>query len=354
MTANLPSWWANPARATVTWPGQLDSTGMTGPTRGQAQRGLWRRTSHGWYVRSAVPVTVEQRIAEARPLLLDESAAVTGWAALRWLGAAWSDGTAPDGQRPLDVDVVTNGRHARPHRGFRISAARLPQPGGAGVVDGLRITSPVRAVCFQMQNALDLRRAVEQIDVAAYNDLVSIAEVAEHVSKLTGRRGVRQCRAAVELATENAWSPREVGFRLVWELDAGLPRPLCNVPLFDRGGNLIGTPDLLDLEAGVVGEYDGALHLQGAQRARDVRREALFRNHGLEYVTMLAGDLPDPSGVVRRIHEARSRARFSTPDERTWTEKPPPWWTPTGTVAQRRALTDLQRKRFLGSRLRAA
>ena len=54
--------------------------------------------------------------------------------------------------------------------------------------------------------------------------------------------------------------------RLVWELDAGHPRPLCNVPLFDRHGRHLATPDLVDPGAGVVGEYDGAVHLTGAQR----------------------------------------------------------------------------------------
>jgi hypothetical protein len=294
---------------------------------------------------------VEQRIAEAAPLA-GGAGAVTGWAALRWLGAAWFDGTERD-QTLLGIDVLTGGRWVRQQPGYNQSMESC-SPALTGVVDDLRITSPVWATCFAMRHARSLRDAVVVADMAAYNDLASLNEVAELVATIPGARGITRCRAALDLANENTWSPREVDFRLIWELGAGMSRALCNVPLFDRAGNLIGTPDLLDLEAGIVGEYDGALHLQGAQRARDVRREARFRSHGLEYVTMLAGDIPDPSGVTRRIHEARRRALFTPGTERSWTISQPAWWTSTSTVAQRRALTSSQRARFLSFRLRAA
>ena len=39
------------------------------------------------------------------------------------------------------------------------------------------------------------------------------------------------------------------------------------------------TPDLLDEEAGVAGEYDGAIHLEDGPRRRDLDREALYRDH---------------------------------------------------------------------------
>ena len=51
--------------------------------------------------------------------------------------------------------------------------------------------------------------------------------------------------------------------RLVWVMDAGLPTPLCNEPVFSLDGQLLGYPDLFDPEAGSVGEYDGADHKDG-------------------------------------------------------------------------------------------
>jgi len=353
MSADKPPWWENPRRTSVVWPTRIDPDGETGPTRHQARRSRWRPTSHGFYVPAHVEVTPEQRIAEAHPLLPRPFAAVTGWAALRWLGSAWLDGSGRAADELLDVQIVTGGFHARRQRGFEISEERLNWRDLIDV-DGLRITSPVRSVCFLMRYAASVREAVRVLDLAAYNDLVSIAEVRAYAEGLGGWTGMPQLRAALELADENAWSPREVDLRLIWELDAGLNRPLCNRPIFDLRGNLIGAADVLDVENGIVGEYDGSLHLEGAQRARDVRREARFRSHGLEYVTMLNSDLSDPSGVVERTLSARQRARRSAQGERAWTVRPPPWWTPTLTVDQRRALTQSQRERLLAIRRRAA
>ena len=115
--------------------------------------------------------------------------------------------------------------------------------------------------------------------------------------------------------------------RLVWIIDAGLPPPVCNRPIFDLSGRLLGYPDLLDPLAGVVGEYDGADHLARDRRRSDAEREHLFRDHGLEYFELVRGDLQDTPRVVRRMHHTRARARFLPPDQRAWTLEPPPWWS---------------------------
>jgi hypothetical protein len=105
--------------------------------------------------------------------------------------------------------------------------------------------------------------------------------------------------------------------------------------------------------AGVVGEYDGALHLAGEQRASDVRRMEAFRAVGLETFTMLSSDLPRRRQMADRMIAARKRALWLAESVRPWTIEPPPWWTPTVTVAQRRALSDDERRRWLRLRLRA-
>jgi hypothetical protein len=123
--------------------------------------------------------------------------------------------------------------------------------------------------------------------------------------------------------------------------------------VFDLGGRFVGTPDLLDPISGVAGEYDGALHLEGAQRARDVRRESLFRATGLEYVTMLAADLAEPAAFVTGLWQAYARATRLPVADRAWTAELPAWWIPTFTVEQRRGLDEHQRERLLRLRLRA-
>src|SRR3954447_802486 len=67
-------------------------------------------------------------------------------------------------------------------------------------------------------------------------------------------------RAALDLASEDSRSPNETRMRLVWVLDAGLPVPAVNQPVYDLDGRLLGVADLLDVAAGVVGEYDGEDH----------------------------------------------------------------------------------------------
>ena len=236
-----------------------------------------------------------------------------------------------------DVVLATGSNDVLPQSGIRICQERL-NPRDLTEHDGLRITTPVRSLCFECRYADSVREAVVAIDMVAYDDLVSIDELTAYALAHPGWTGIPRCRDAILLADENSWSPWETRMRLIWMLDAGLPRPLCNTPVFDRSGTHIGTPDLLDVEAGVVGEYDGALHLERAQRARDVRREERFRAHGLEYLTMLAGDSADPGRLVDRMISTRRRAKWMAPSSRPWTITPPPWWTPRDTVTERRRL----------------
>jgi len=220
-------------------------------------------------------------------------------------------------------------------------------------LDGIRVTNAFRSTCFEMRYASSDRLAVVALDMAAYSDLVSLDQMWSYALAHAGWTGIPRCRRAVLLGDENAWSPPEVLMRLVWHLDGGHPRPQCNVPVFDKQGHHLGTPDLIDPAAGVVGEYEGSLHLAGQQRAADIRREAVFRQAGLEVVTMVAADLNDPSDFMTRLDAAYRRARHEATSTRSWTIEPPPWWIPTSTVAQRRALDADKRGRWLRHRLAA-
>jgi hypothetical protein len=111
----------------------------------------------------------------------------------------------------------------------------------------------------------------------------------------------------------------------VWLLDAGLPPPLCNRPVFSLDGRLLGIPDLLDPAAGLVGEYDGADHLRRDRRRRDITREQRYRDHGLEYFTVVRGDLSDRPAVVRRMCAARQRALQRSETAPLWTIDEPAW-----------------------------
>lgn len=290
----------------------------------------------------------DQRIVEAGHALHD-LASVTGWAALRWMGALWFDGIAQDGvtQRPVVIAV----RHGsvRSQDGIKVTSEFIP-PRDRQVVDDLQVTVPVCATAYEARYAPDVRSAVRAIDMAAAADLVSIEEMRQYAELLYHWTGIQMLRDALDLADENVWSPLEVDLLLDWQLAAGFPRPLANRPVFDLQGRFVGTPDLLDPVAGVVGQYDGRLHAVAGRRARDLRTEDAFREVGLEYFTMVAEDRADQARTVRRMRAARARAAFLPPDQRLWTIDPPTWWVPTHTVDLRRSLTPAQRERWLGYR----
>jgi hypothetical protein len=259
----------------------------------------------------------------------------------------------PNGQRALEVDLATCYQDIRNQPGYRVWQERLT-PGELVELDGVRVTAAVRSLLFMMRYAVSLREAVVCFDMAAYADLVSRAEMTAYALSHPGWTGIPQARAALLYVSENSWSPWETRLRLIWVLDAGLPIPSCNRPIFDRQGRLLGTPDLLDLESGTVGEYDGSLHLAGTQRSRDEQREEMFRDHGLEPFHILAGDMADRRRVVDRMHAARARARWEPAERRAWTVEPPAWWRETHTVQLRRALDAEARDRLLRHRRSAS
>ncbi|MEO5852278.1 MAG: hypothetical protein ABIQ15_07175 [Nocardioides sp.] len=310
----------------------------------------WRRTSRGFYVPRDTGDTAEQRIVEAG-VVLPAYGGVTGWASLRWQGGAWFDGRRPDGTTLL-VPLAIGNSKVRVQESFALSAERL-LPRDILVVDGLRVTEPVRSVCFEARYAVGVRDAVTWLDMAAYSDLCSVAECVAYAGYLNGWTGVPRLRQALPLVEENSWSPLETRARLVWVLDAGLAPPLCNAPIFDRAGRHLLTPDLLDVEAGLVGEYDGSLHLEGRQRRRDRDRLEIYRSLGLEVVTIFSGDLVDRDRLASRILAAYRRCLREPESRRAWTTRLPAWWIRTDTVAHRRALDDDQRARLLRIRRKA-
>ena len=330
------------------WPSAVDPSGVSGPTRGRARGKAWRLSSYGQYVPADVDGTrVEQRIVEAAALLRGWGG-VTGWAALRWLGGVWFNGLAEDGSTTLPVPLAAARNHPISEQpGVLVSNAGVPLHQVVRA-DGLRVTTPLRSLTFEMRRSGSVLGAARAFAMAAYNDLVSIDELVDFTEReLNAKTGVGTVRAAIPFLTENAWSPMEPEMLHLWVVEARCPTPLFNVPIFGLDGRHIATPDLLDPVSGVAGEYDGSLHLVGAQRALDVGREGAVRRVGLELVTMVSGDRARPAGFIQRLHDAYARAERLAVSDRLWTLEQPRWWTDTSTVAARRGLTDAQRQTAL-------
>lgn len=299
------------------------------------------------------PTDPLQRVVESATQL-PPYGGVTGWAGLRWIGGVWFGGVSRAGELQ-DVPVaVSSGNRMRPREGLIVSQ-EVVTPRNLMRHDGVRVTGPLWSVAYEMRKAATDEAAVVAFDMAAFSDLVSIAELRDYVDKdLVARQGVERVRRMLPLLDENSWSPMEPVMRLTWQGLVDGVDVLMNRPVFDRHGRFVGTPDGIDPRAGVYGMYDGALHLAGEVRHQDVAKEAAYRALGLEGVTMMAGDLVDRAAFEHRLRQAYARAARRPGEDRLWSLETPGWWLDTTTVAARRALSAYDRRRLLAHRRRAA
>ncbi len=128
----------------------------------------------------------------------------------------------------------------------------------------MRVTVPHRAVFDGVRHARDLSEAVAFIDACAHSPWIDCAALSDYLLTRPGARRIAFIRQAVEFADAASRSPWESRLRVFYVTVAGLPKPTVNVPIFDLDGRLLGIADLLDEEAGLVTEFDGAQHRGGA------------------------------------------------------------------------------------------
>lgn len=301
-----------------------DPSGQRGPTRGQAQRGRWRRVARAHYVPVDAPRCVEQRIVE-EAVRLDGRGAVTGWASLRAHGAAYFEGCAGDSDAPLPVPLISP-RQLSDTTASCSSRASLPED-EVVIVHGIRCTRVERALSDEIERIGEIREAVVAIDMACAARVTSLRRLRIYAhARLRGARR-DHLLSAVSLADENSRSPQETRMRLVWMLDAQLPRPVCNPIVYTLSGDVIGSPDILDPASGVAGEYDGAVHRSRSRHRRDVERGERFRRQDIETFTIVGGDSTQTQ--VERMRAAHARSVQNGERPRTWTLTPPPGaWVP--------------------------
>ncbi len=304
-------------------PTALDPDSRLGPTRSRARGGRWVSVGSGHHRPADAPDVVEQRILDVA-VRLGPAGAVTGWAALRLLGAAFFDGVGRTGA-VLGVPLRSPDRQLR--AGPELVAIRGRAGSERTVVAGVRVVSPELALLDHARAEPDDRELVVAIDMACAASLTSLRRITAFLATRPRAPGVRRLRWALRWAHEKSLSPGEPRLRLIWVLDAGRPLPLCNKPVFDLHGRVLAVPDLLDPDAGVTGEYNGSIHRRAAAARRDAERDAALRRHGLETMAAVGADVHDRDLVVERIDAAYARALRLPTEERTWTLTPPPGWT---------------------------
>jgi hypothetical protein len=331
--------YTRPIFANVVWPRPRSELLAAGIKDSRLRGPNWVATSRGWYVPAGCDLTRDvQRIAAA-VCRLPPHGAIGGWAAARVLGAGLCDGLAADGVSLLDVPLCVGERDVRAVAG--VAPWRDPLPAGEVVtVEGVRVTSATRTCSDGMRRAPDVVEAVVFADQMLHAGLVSLPQIRESVASLAGWRGVPQARRALQLADPQARNGWETRLRMVWVGEAGLPRPLCNPPVFDLRGNLLGFPDLLDPEAGLVGEFDGSVHRGLAHHGHDNVREELLEDHNLVVTRAVSLDFADPPALAQRMRRAYQRGLRRDRRLDRWTLLAPPDWGGDGAEDELGALFD--------------
>lgn len=304
-----------------------------GVARHELRGPAFRRAGHGVYAVAGTDLDDPDVRVEVAAATLVPSATLGGWVAARlhergrprldpatspfdgWTPTAYTDLVT----EPAPVLAPARARLAtRP--GTRVFRSEVPDDERT-VVDGVLVTTPLRTA-FDLARLRTHHGAVVALDRMLGAGLVDGAELAELLDDRRRWRGSGRALRALAQSDGGAESPRKSLLRMLWR-EAGLPFPVCNPEVFDASGRFVARVDLLDVESGLVGEYDGAWHASGERRRRDRGRTAALERLGLRVLTATGADLTTTTRRARWRHEVRVHRREaldrSARTERRWT-----------------------------------
>lgn len=317
-------------RAT-TWPLPVAELIQRGVSRHVLAGPSWLRTSPGFYrPYDAAPPTTAQRIVDAAAAL-PAGGTIGGWAAGYVHGVDQFDGLDDHTMELLPVPVLSPTTHRRSVNSIRYVQTERSYP--LQLRHGILVTTPVATTKDLARWAKDLVESVVAVDAMLSAEVVSRAELAA-LHPLRGPNS-KIANRALELGDDRVRSAGESRLRMFWVIDLGLPTPLVNRPVFDLDGQFLGTPDLLDEEAGLVLEYDGsrwpstitAGHRDVDQHRRDNHREERLERANLIVVRADKVDLSrERSQLKRRIRSARADGLRRERARDRWTLEPPRGW----------------------------
>jgi len=290
----------------------------------------WRSPFHGIHVPAGnAGDPVLQRILDAAELVPADGAFV-GWSAGRLLGADELDGRGRGGRQlePVLIGVPTYDQHVAPRDGVRFVRSRFT-PDDVVEVRGVRVSGDVRTT-FDLMRWHGPEDALVLGDVMARWLDVDPGAVTEYARSHGRLRGVRVVRRMAPLVDPSARSTGESRLRYMWVMEAGLPVPQCNPDVVDDRGTVVGMADLLDVEIGLLGEYDGSIHRELQAHTFDNTREENFEDLGLVVIRATSLDVTRyRAQTVARVHQGRRRALEHTQrGMRSWGWAPARPWRP--------------------------
>jgi hypothetical protein len=215
---------------------------------------------------------------------------VTGVAASAMHGAEWVDAD-------LEIELLHN--NTRPPVGIVARDERITED--ESIWTGSRIATPARTA-FDLGRYLERGQAIARMDALMRARPFSAEDVLLLAKRYRGARGVKILKDALPLVDGGAASPRETWLRLLF-IDAGLPRPATQVPIFGRNGRLLRTVDMAWEEFMVLAEYDGDQHRTSREQyVKDHRVIPLIESLGWIVIRVIKEDRPDE--IVRRAWNA--------------------------------------------------
>lgn len=141
---------------------------------------------------------------------------------------------------------------------------------------------------------------------------VSISELRRMVATLTGRRGVKRLREALELLNDRAESRPESRLRVIL-VRSGFDQPTANHVVVQTETGSAMRLDLAFEREKLVLEYQGDYHRTPSQWRKDMTRRARLEAEGWYVMEINSDDLRDPGELLERIASVLSRRPLLLP-----------------------------------------
>lgn len=263
-----------------------------GELRKSALRTRYTRVFRDVYVSPGTELTPLIR-ARAAWLWSRRRGIVAGNSAAAVHGAKWVDLDAP-------FEMIHSNRN--PIAGLRVRTEAIADDEIVRV-DGIPVTSAARTAldigCWYPRD-----NAVAALDALARATDLKAADVDLLTQRHARRRGIQRARTALDLMDGGAQSPQETWLRLIL-IDAGLPRPQTQIPVFDGPGDPFAYLDMGWEDIKVAAEYDGEEHRSSNWRYNwDLRRAERIQRQDWINVRIAAGERK--TDILRRVNAARA------------------------------------------------
>ncbi|TNM46083.1 type IV toxin-antitoxin system AbiEi family antitoxin domain-containing protein [Nocardioides albidus] len=290
--------------------------------------GQIRQILHGVYVAVGVRDTIDLRARAARLVLPDHCVVCD-------VCAAWLHGIDLLDFAELDVvpdlDVVAVAGHQAPERKGVFGGKRTLQADDIMVIDGLRVTTPIRTAC-DVARLRGRLRAIACLDAFRKEYGITIEELRAMLPRYVAQRGVIQLRELIPLSTDRADSQPESWVRLIIH-DEQLPMPEPQVWTLLPDLGWVRTENAY-AHLRIAVEYDGEEHHTSEEdREHDRKRRRALRAAGWIIIVIRKDDLGErarswwlrelAAALQERAPQLKTKRIYSRgPDEPSYHRRP--------------------------------